>query len=349
MMNHRSIGAWLLVAGAAFGGAGAVAQPLYSNGSSSPGVAALGGRSASSAGVAAPNLGEWSEPASEVGGGANGLLGISAHPSVDGGHRLADDFFVSAASGWIIDSVQVFAYVPDWSGNGAAFASGNLRIWRGVPGEPGSVLMLDGVGSNQLAAAYPLNIWRIYEQSTNPVAAVPDQRRRLWQLEFSMNRLILPQGEYWLDWQLVPTTAGAAVFCPPVTTLGARTSAASNARQFGVVDGVLEWTPVIDTGKPLGVPDYPQDFPFVVVGVVVPPPCLSDFDGDLFLSQEDLTGFLTAFLSEPSTPGPGGFAVPCAGLAAPYDAGFQIDINRDCAGDQEDLSLFITSFFDGCP
>jgi len=76
-------------------------------------------------------------------------------------------------------------------------------------------------------------------------------------------------------------------------------------------------------------------------------PCPIDFNGDGFLNQEDLSGFLTAFLDESIPPGPGGFAAtPCPGEPAPYDTlGYQADFNRDCSFNQEDLSAFITEYF----
>jgi len=75
--------------------------------------------------------------------------------------------------------------------------------------------------------------------------------------------------------------------------------------------------------------------------------CLIDFNCDGFLNQEDLSGFLTAFLDESIPPGPGGFAAtPCAGEPAPYDTfGYQADYNRDCSFNQEDLSGFLTEYF----
>ena len=76
-------------------------------------------------------------------------------------------------------------------------------------------------------------------------------------------------------------------------------------------------------------------------------PCPIDFNGDGFLDQEDLSGFLAAFLDESIPPGPGGFAAtPCPGEPAPYDTlGYQADFNRDCSFNQEDLSAFITEYF----
>ena len=72
--------------------------------------------------------------------------------------------------------------------------------------------------------------------------------------------------------------------------------------------------------------------------------CPPDFNRDGFLNQEDLAGFLTAWLNEPAAvPGPGGYSTgPCTGSVA----GFVADFDGDCIVNQEDLSGFITSYFD---
>lgn len=79
--------------------------------------------------------------------------------------------------------------------------------------------------------------------------------------------------------------------------------------------------------------------------------CPADFNDDGTVDQEDLSGYITAFLTEPD-PAPGlfGFASPpCQGQPAPYDTlGYQADYNRDCALDQEDLSGYITAYFEPC-
>jgi len=76
------------------------------------------------------------------------------------------------------------------------------------------------------------------------------------------------------------------------------------------------------------------------------PACLIDFNADCALNQEDLSGFLTAFLTDPPQPGPSGTsAAPCPGQPAPFDAfGYAADFNRDCSFNQEDLSGFITEY-----
>jgi len=81
---------------------------------------------------------------------------------------------------------------------------------------------------------------------------------------------------------------------------------------------------------------------------VGPPPlaCTVDFNRDGVLNQEDLSGLLTAFMTEPTPAGPGGFAAgPCPGQPGAYGtAGYQADFNRDCSFNQEDLSGFLTEY-----
>lgn len=75
--------------------------------------------------------------------------------------------------------------------------------------------------------------------------------------------------------------------------------------------------------------------------------CLLDFNADGFINQEDLAGFLTAFLDESVPAGPSGTGTsPCPNEPLPYSTlGFAADYNRDCTFNQEDLAGFITDYF----
>ena len=75
--------------------------------------------------------------------------------------------------------------------------------------------------------------------------------------------------------------------------------------------------------------------------------CFVDFNADGFINQEDLGGFLTAFLDESVPAGPSGTSTsPCPGEPAPYSTlGYAADYNRDCTFNQEDLAGFITDYF----
>jgi len=105
------------------------------------------------------------------------------------------------------------------------------------------------------------------------------------------------------------------------------------------------------------------DTPIVIItltGTVVNPPppvsCFVDYNADGFLNQEDLSGYISAFLDESVPAGPSGTSIaPCAGEPVPYDTlGYAADYNRDCSFNQEDLSGFITEYLlqtespDGC-
>lgn len=78
--------------------------------------------------------------------------------------------------------------------------------------------------------------------------------------------------------------------------------------------------------------------------------CPADYNQDGAFNQEDLSGFITAFLTEPAEPGNPGFdyGQPCPGNPAPYQNGYAADFNRDCDFNQEDLTGYITAFFAGC-
>ncbi len=87
------------------------------------------------------------------------------------------------------------------------------------------------------------------------------------------------------------------------------------------------------------------------INVPVVPNCPADYNLDGTVNQEDLSPFITDFLSEPFPPaGPGGYATaPCFGETAPFDTlGYQPDFNRDCTINQEDLSGYITAYFEPC-
>jgi len=80
---------------------------------------------------------------------------------------------------------------------------------------------------------------------------------------------------------------------------------------------------------------------------VIGPTCFVDYNNDGFLNQEDLSGYLTAFLDEAVPAGPSGTSSsPCPGEPAAYATlGYAADFNRDCSFNQEDLAGFITEYF----
>jgi len=116
-----------------------------------------------------------------------------------------------------------------------------------------------------------------------------------------------------------------------------------------VLDNGITWTDLCTYRDFLG---RPPSGTFVIRVVVAPyvvpqPLCFVDFNNDGFLTQEDLSGFLTAVLDESVPPGPSGTnRNPCPAALPPYGTlGYAADYNRDCTFNQEDLSGFITEYF----
>lgn len=78
--------------------------------------------------------------------------------------------------------------------------------------------------------------------------------------------------------------------------------------------------------------------------------CVADYNGDGLLNTDDLSDFITDYFTSPPVPGPGGYAVtPCPLAPAPYNAlGYKVDFNGDCLVNSDDLSDFITAYYQGC-
>jgi len=313
--------------------------PLFSNGSPNPDVPALSTGGTTINGFTAPLMSTWGEVTASSATEANAHAGFSTHLyGPNNSYRFSDDFIVPNGQTWRIDAINFYAYQP--LAVIAPFASVNLEIWQGRPDLPGSTRLFGDTITNRLTAATPTNIYRIFNQTVQPAPTVPDATRRIWRAAVNAGQTTLPAGTYWLTWQIIPISPDGVIFSPAVTIPGQRTAAGWNALLLRPTG----WAPALDAGKPDFAPDLPQDFPFMLVGVTS---CAVDYNRDGFLNQEDLTGFLTAFLDESVPPGPSGTSnSPCPGEPAPYDTfGYAADYNRDCSFNQEDLSGFITEYF----
>ena len=126
-------------------------------------------------------------------------------------------------------------------------------------------------------------------------------------------------------------------FIPPPGSTFTVLTTGSNLRMgtFTIIDSPDVWTI-----------QYFNNAAVAVFNGIGTPACLVDFNADGFLTQDDISGFLTAFLNEPTDAGPSGTsAAPCPGEPAPYNTlGYAADYNRDCSFNQEDLSGFITEY-----
>ena len=166
------------------------------------------------------------------------------------GFRIADDFTVGAG-GWHIDAVIFYAYQTG-GGIPSTITSVNMNIWDGRPGDGGEVV----VGTGTMASTSWSGIYRATD-------ADPLGNSRAIMAQVVTVNVDLAPGTYWFDWQS-DGSASSGPWAPPVTFDGAGGS--GNGLQS--LDNGGTWNPVIDSGTGA----WPDDFPFIVDGRVIPGP-----------------------------------------------------------------------------
>ena len=255
---------------------------IYDNGTLATGASAGNG-------AAAPAGTQWSEAQRDFGvtNSANTLAGVSCSVTTTV-FRCADDFNVPAGQTWTINQVITFAYQTGFAGTTSPIAAATLQIWRGRPGDAGSVVVFGDTSTNRLASSTDSLLWRIFSSTVGTGAnppSVPVTNRRVWQNTINVSpAAVLTAGNYWIDWN-TQISGNAAHFAPANTTIGTRGVPFSNARQF---TGAA-WQDVVDvgqfpTGQPMPLP-VRQDYPFKLDGSVSGAPAVPrsrtlDFDGD---------------------------------------------------------------------
>jgi hypothetical protein len=187
-------------------------------------------------------------------------------------NRVADDFTITDAGGWQIDTITFFAYQTG-SGTTSSITGVNLQIWDGVPGDPGSNIIWGDPTTNVLINTTWSNIYRVEDidllNADRPVMA-----------DTVLVDTHLGPGTYWLDWQTDGSPMYSGPWAPPITILGETST--GNARQS--LAGT--WGDLVDVG--------PQGLPFVIEG------SLGSCYGDIpWATVEPVTGTL-----------PGGETVP---------------------------------------
>jgi hypothetical protein len=227
--------------------ASAHAQALFSNASPNPGSPALAPASSTLSGVAAP-LGEsWSELQAGVTGECNAVAGFSVHAADEQGlYRLADDFEVPAESLWQLDTLRVYAFVPNHSGS-SPFSAVTVRVWLGQPGTPDAVVIAGDADTNVLANASSSGIYRVFNSLRSPLPPAPDTSRAIWSVDASLAGTVLGPGRYWIDWQLACTNPDNPAFSPSATLASFRAPLGANALQFrdAVGPALGQWTPLL--------------------------------------------------------------------------------------------------------
>jgi hypothetical protein len=162
------------------------------------------------------------------------------------GNRLADDFTVSAGSGWNVTGVTVFGYQTS-SGLTSPFTGVYLQIWNGAPDQLGSSVVWGDLTTNVLKDAAFSGIYRVNEDA--PLA----QHRPIFALSLDVNTHLDP-GAYWLDFTATGSDELIGPFAPPISILGQETT--GNAKQYD-----LFWADLRD-----GTNYRQQGLPFLIEG-----------------------------------------------------------------------------------
>jgi uncharacterized delta-60 repeat protein len=205
------------------------------------------------------------------------VYGFSA--STSAGTRIADDFMVPSG-GWTINNVTFYAYQTG-STTTSTFNVAHVQMWNGPPNMPGSAVVFGDTTTNRFSSTAFSSIYRAYGSGFVPVD------RPVMKISANLG-LTLPQGTYWIDFQLGGTlTAGPYV--PPVTIDGQANKPGSNAMQFSGV-----WAPLIDIGPAMAVQDVP--FTFNETCAIGPTPTITS------TPTPSLTATLTPTSTNTSTP-----------------------------------------------
>lgn len=237
--------------------------PIYDNGPLATGAL-------TDSGVTAPAGYQWSETQvdNDAPGVANTLAGIGSGVTATTVFRVADDFTVPPGQSWTLDRIQLFAYQSGYAGVPAPFDQVSLRIWDGVPDNPGSTLLCGDESTNAYLGASEIGVLRIFNTLVPPPGSTPGNTRRIWAMQVSVPAACSGEdyfgpGTYWLDWNSrIP--GPTQHFTPLVTIPGARNRPGDNARQRGAAG----WVDLVDEGSPTTLPSLPQDLPFKLYGIV---------------------------------------------------------------------------------
>jgi len=171
---------------------------------------------------------------------------------VAAGNRIADNFEITDPDGWDLDQVVFYAYQTN-SGNNSTITAVNLKIWDGYPDDPGSNVVFGDYTTNRLASTSWSGIYRVLD--TDPMVTARPIMEDVCDVD-----VVLPAGTYWIDWQ-TNGTLSSGPWAPPTTYPGEANMPWANALQNVAGAG---WAAVMDVGN--------DDFPFLVLGTVVPEP-----------------------------------------------------------------------------
>jgi hypothetical protein len=220
--------------GLIFAGGG---SPIYSNGSL----------------VNSPGTGVGGDDESILENLTLGMNTLGAGHQVAFDNRVADEFEVVGGD-WVVDSIDFYAYQTNETAS--TITAVNLRIWDGVPGDPGSNVVFGDTTTNRMAGTGYSGILRVTEDTSGASTA-----RQIAVSNVTVGITLTP-GTYWLDWQS-DGTGGSGPWAPPISILGQSTT--GNALQS--LDAGATYVALEDSGTLTGL-----GLPFVINGSLPPPP-----------------------------------------------------------------------------
>jgi hypothetical protein len=265
----------------------------------------------------------------DIAGSNATLIGAGPH------FRIADDFTISDPGGWDLSSVVIHAYMTSTAYSippVSPITSANVNIWDGIPGTTGSTIV---ASSNTLLGTGWTGIYRVF----NTAVAIGRDRPIMF-VNVAFPNVHLPQGTYWIDYQMAGAIGTVTTVWTPyvmeVDRAGNPVTPLGNSR-FLSDQG---WG---STGEPPSTLPYAVDFPFALLGSVAgPAPCYANCDESTtppILNVEDFSCFINAFAA--------------ASLLPPAQ---QLTHYANCDSSTtppvlnvEDFSCFINAFAAGCP
>lgn len=167
-------------------------------------------------------------------------------------NRVADDFTVTGCY-WKIDSVAFFCYQTG-STTTSTITAINVMLWDSIPYTPawGNVIFGDTTTNRMIRTAWS-GVYRITETTTG------NTQRPIMRSVVDMGGLIVPAGDYWLDWSFAGSLASGP-WQPPRTPAGVSVTGNGLQRLANLV-----YNNAVDGGTGLAA----QGFPFVIYGTQI--------------------------------------------------------------------------------
>ena len=167
---------------------------------------------------------------------------------------LADDFTITESV--TLATVKLYPYKNNIRGTTTTnqiIEEAYIRIWKGQPGQPGSLIVHGDLTTNVLVSSVFTGKYR-----TNDIDDTHCERP-IMEVTADLQCKTLKAGKYWLEWQFsvkVDRTDFSAVYkSVPLTRLGETSSGDALISS----DGGVTYGPVLDSGT-----KTPQGFPFII-------------------------------------------------------------------------------------